>query len=355
MYSNILVTGGAGFVGSNLAISFKKDFPQAHVVVLDNLKRRGSELNLARLREHSIEFRHGDIRNPEDLESDTPVDLLVECSAEPSVLAGYQSSPAYLINTNLSGTINCLELVRKHQADIVFLSTSRVYPVKAINQLSFREEATRFALDENPLVPGVSKFGFSEDFPLTGARSLYGTTKLASELILAEYIEMYQIRGIINRCGVLTGPWQMGKVDQGVIVLWLARHIFGGNLSYIGYGGTGKQVRDILHVNDLYDLLKLQLDQISLHNGQVYNVGGGLDISVSLQELTTLCQDITGKKIPISSVSETREADLPYFVTDSRVIQNKTHWKPQLSVKTTLEEIASWIEENADQLKPILS
>ncbi len=355
MYDTILITGGAGFVGSNLALLWKKDFPESRVIALDNLKRRGAELNIPRLRNAGVEYMHGDIRNPEDLELDCPLGLVLECSAEPSVLAGYHSSPAYLINTNLMGTVHCLELVRKHQADIVFLSTSRVYPVETINQLTYREEAKRLVLETETTMPGVSEFGFSEAFPLAGARSLYGTTKLASELLLTEYIDMYNVRGIINRCGVLTGPWQMGKVDQGVIVLWMARHIFGGQLSYIGYGGQGKQVRDILHVADLYELLKRQLQSIDTHNGQIYNVGGGISLSLSLAELTDFCRDITGREIPIENVPETREADIPYYVSDCRHVCAAASWQPEHSLRDILQEISSWIEEHATQLKPLLS
>ena len=164
----ILITGGAGFVGSNLAIEFKKSNKDIDVTVIDNLKRRGSELNLPRLKQNNIEFFHGDIRNKEDFEAAGKADVLIECSAEPSVMAGYNSSPDYLLNTNLLGTINCLEYTRKCGADIIFLSTSRVYPVKTINNLNFIEKPTRFELSKNQDVPGVSLKGFSEDFPLKG-------------------------------------------------------------------------------------------------------------------------------------------------------------------------------------------
>jgi dTDP-D-glucose 4,6-dehydratase len=119
-YKTILITGGAGFVGSNLALLFKAKYPKTKLIVLDNLKRRGSELNILRLKDQGIVFVHGDIRNPEDCELNEKIDLLLECSAEPSVLAGFNESPRYVINTNLAGTVNCLELARKHKADIVF-------------------------------------------------------------------------------------------------------------------------------------------------------------------------------------------------------------------------------------------
>ncbi len=122
VYNDVLITGGAGFVGSNLAIKLKEDYPSLNITVLDNLKRRGSELSLRRLKDAGVEFVHGDIRNREDLIFEK-VDLLLECSAEPSVLAGINSSPDYLMNTNLVGTLNCLEVAREHGAASIFLST----------------------------------------------------------------------------------------------------------------------------------------------------------------------------------------------------------------------------------------
>ncbi len=352
----ILVTGGAGFVGSNLALNFKKNYgADVEVISLDNLKRRGSELSLSRLKNGGVHFVHGDIRQIEDIRAVGDVDLIVECSAEPSVLAGYNSSPDYLMQTNLQGTINCLDIARVYSADFIFLSTSRVYPIKTINELKYRETETRFELEDDQNVPGVSAQGFSEDMTLSGVRSLYGTTKLCSELIIQEYIEMYNIRGIINRCAVLTGPWQMGKIDQGVIVLWIARHLFGGELGYFGYGGTGKQVRDILHVEDLFHLLDAQINQIDIHSGQVYNVGGGRDVSLSLCELTGLCEKYSGKKITINAVAETRVADIPYYITDNTKVENATGWSPATSKEKIIEEITGWITENKALLKDILS
>lgn len=310
MASNYLITGGAGFVGSNLAIEFKKNNKDLHVVAFDNLRRRGSELNIQRLKENGVEFIHGDIRNKEDFAGLGENDVIFECSAEPSVLAGFNSSLEYLINTNLFGTINCLEYARKCGADFVFLSSSRVYPVKTINALNFTETSTRFELCDKQPIKGVSSKGYTEDFPLNGSRTLYGATKLASELIIQEYIEMYGLRGIINRCGLITGSWQMGKVDQGVVVYWVAKHHYEQPLNYNGYGGKGKQVRDILHVKDLYRLLKIQIDNMPAYNGEIYNVGGGLERSISLLELTHLCQKYTGNKIPIKSVIEERVGDM---------------------------------------------
>jgi CDP-paratose 2-epimerase len=352
---NILITGGAGFAGSNLAIRLKEKYPAYMITCLDNLKRRGSELNLPRLREKNIAFVHGDIRCREDLHFPDTIDFIIDASAEPSVLAGITSPVEQVINNNLAGTINCLELARQHKAAFVFLSTSRVYPIAALEAAAYIEKETRFEWIDKQSVPGISSKGIREDFPLGGSRSFYGATKLASELMIREYHSFTGMKTVINRCGVLTGPWQMGKVDQGVIVLWIARHVFKGKLGYFGYGGTGKQLRDILHIDDLFRLVDWQLHHMDAVNGETFNVGGGLEVSLSLQELTALCEKTTGNKISIEKVPENRVADIRIYVTDNSYVQQKTGWKPSILPGKIVEEITEWVGQHKEILEPILS
>ncbi len=352
----ILITGGAGFVGSSLAISLKKKYPGYQIICLDNLKRRGSELNILRLNEAEVKFFHGDIRNKEDFDSvPEKIDLLIEASAEPSVLAGIQGTPDYLLNTNLTGTINCLNFAVKNKSDFIFLSTSRVYPIEKIEQIKFEEQPNRFVVSPSQAVSGVSSNGISESFPLDGYRSLYGASKLSSELIINEYKHFYKLKTVINRCGVLTGPWQMGKIDQGVVVLWMARHFWKKSLGYIGYGGLGKQVRDMLHVDDLFRLIDIQAHEMGKYSGETFNVGGGNEVSLSLLELTLLCEKITGNHIHIDKVIESRQADIRIYITDNSKIINASGWTPQIGVEQILQEIFIWIRDNEQSLKPILS
>jgi CDP-paratose 2-epimerase len=354
MDGNILVTGGCGFVGSNIAISLKKDFPGSGVIAFDNLRRRGSELNIERLKEHGVRFVHGDVRNREDLADLTGISLIVDAAADPSVLAGIGSTPDYVINSNLLGTINCLNLAVKNNSRIIFLSTSRVYPIGLLNKIRYAEEDNRFNIASGQSLSGVSEKGISEEFGIAGARSLYGASKLASELFLQEYAEFYGLKAIINRCGVIAGPWQFGKVDQGVVVLWLMRHYFKRELNYIGFGGSGRQVRDILHVNDLYRLIRMQIKNFEKFSGEIFNVGGGIGVSASLKELTFICEKITGNTIRINSIPETRTADIPVYITDNSKVTAATGWMPEIPVEKIVEDIYLWIGSNENSLKKIL-
>jgi CDP-paratose 2-epimerase len=354
--NTILITGGCGFVGANLAINFKNDNPNSKIICLDNLKRRGSELNISRLKQNNIEFIHGDIRNKEDLDLLPHIDIIIDAAAEPSVLAGIDSTPDYLINTNLIGTVNCLNLAVKHKSVFVLLSTSRVYPIKTLNLIPLKDSKTRFEINQqkNNII-GVSQKGINEEFSLNGSRSLYGSSKLSAELLVEEYAAFYGLRTIINRCGVLTGPWQMGKIDQGVVVLWLAMHFWKKELGYFGFGGEGKQVRDMLHVQDLYKLLAIQLNDVDKFSGFSWNVGGGNDVSVSLFELTELCQEITANKIKINKINENRVADIPWYITDNSKISKLSGWKPTISKEKILIETFEWMKDNENILKNILS
>jgi CDP-paratose 2-epimerase len=307
----ILITGGAGFIGASTALGLAARHPDFEIVALDNLSRRGSELNLPRLRRAGIAFVHGDVRELEDLRAVSSVDVLVECSAERSVLAGIGESPDYAVRTNLVGAYHCLEIARRDNAQVIFLSTSRVYPVAGLLGLTLEEAPTRFELSDRQPLCGASAAGISEAFPLTGARTLYGTTKLAAELLIEEYRETYGVAAVINRCGVVAGPWQMGKVDQGVFTFWMLAHYFDRPLQYLGFNGSGKQVRDLLHVADLVDLIAHQIANREHWNSVVVNVGGGRECSLSLRETTAVCAEITGRAITVTNLGGSFEGLRP--------------------------------------------
>jgi CDP-paratose 2-epimerase len=331
------------------------EFPDFRVVAFDNLRRRGSELAISRLGQRGVEFVHGDVRQRGDLLAVGRVSVIVECSAEPSVHAGYGSAPGYVIDTNFSGAYQCLELLRE-QGDgrLVFLSSSRVYPIAGLCGLPLEISGSRFVIPAGMEGTGWSVHGIDHRFPMGGSRSVYGWSKYAAELLIEEYISMYQLSATVLRLGVIAGPWQMGKVDQGFVSLWLARHVFGGRLGYLGFGGKGLQVRDVLHVDDLCDLVILLLSSPQQTSLPVLNVGGGASNAVSLQELTGIAQRLTGQNILITEDTCTRPADIPYYVSDNREITRATGWVPSRSVEVLSEDVLKWLIDQRALLEPIL-
>ena len=161
---------GAGFVGSHFALALKQVFTGSRVIALDNLKRRGSELNVPRLRSGGVEFIHGDVRNPADLDITKP-DWIIECSAEPSALAGRNGDVDYLVHTNLLGTYHCLELARRHRSKMVFLSTSRVYPIHGSSSYPLTNK--KLASHSGHISTGSSKMGLLKTSRLEGQNSLW--------------------------------------------------------------------------------------------------------------------------------------------------------------------------------------
>jgi CDP-paratose 2-epimerase len=172
--------------------------------------------------------------------------------------------------------------------------------------------------------------------------------------MIEEYGDAFGLRYVINRCGLIAGPWQMGKVDQGVASHWLMAHRFGRPLSYIGYGGSGKQTRDMLHVDDLLDLVELQMSAFDRVGGETFNVGGGLDNTVSLLELTALCREITGKRVDIRPDPQQRQGDLRFFITDNARVTQRLGWRPQRGVRQLLTELDRWVCDHSAQLERTL-
>lgn len=352
----ILVTGGAGFVGSALARHFRRSSPAHAVVIFDNLRRRGSESNLEGLIADGISFVHGDVRNPSDLEGIAGnFDVLIEASAEPSVLAGVGGSPRYVLDTNLGGAINCLEFARARCAGFVFLSSSRIYSIEPLVSLPLATMPTRLDYPASASgIVGVSVEGIAEEFACDRYRSYYGASKLAAEMLCQEYARQAGLPVVINRCGVIAGPGQFGKTDQGVFTLWVARHHFGRALKYTGFGGKGLQVRDLLHPDDLCALVDLQLQSWDRVAGCTYNVGGGRRGSVSLQEFTALCQEVVGRSVPISEDPTTSGVDIPWYVSDHRKVSTRLGWSPKHTPRDIISSIAEWVRANEERLARVI-
>jgi CDP-paratose 2-epimerase len=184
---------------------------------------------------------------------------------------------------------------------------------------------------------------------------MYGATKLASELLIAEYGETYGVPAIVNRCGVIAGPGQMGTVDQGVFTHWMLSFYFKRDLAYLGYGGTGKQVRDLLHVDDLAELVDEQLQAPERWAGRTLNVGGGRAASLSLLETTGICRELTGNDVAVDAVEETRAGDMRVYLSDCSALYAHTAWRPRRTPDEVMVDIFRWIHDNERALRATLA
>ena len=341
----ILITGGCGFIGSNIAIYLKKTNNKNKIYCADNFYRKGSIENKKRLLKKDIAVIKCDIRNEKDLNKVPKFDLLIDCAADPSVATGYKNGLRYLIDTNLIGTLNCLNLVKRNSAKIIFLSSSRIYPFDIINASKYNIIDKSFSPKINILGLNKKK-GINENFQTTGLKTFYGFTKFSSEELIKEYCYAYNIPYVINRCGVVAGPWQWGKIDQGFIVYWILCYLFNKKLNYIGYGGKGYQVRDVLNINDLVKLISLQTHSFKKFDNELFNIGGGQSNKISLYNLTKKTDEMFGFEKKITRIKETRYGDIPYYVTDNTKIYKKCGWEPEINVLKTVEEIFDWIKTN---------
>jgi CDP-paratose 2-epimerase len=347
----ILITGIAGFVGSRLAEYFKINLPDCEIIGIDNLIRRGSETNLPLLKELGCKFFHGDIRVTDDINELPKVDWIVDCAANPSVLAGINGGTSQLIGHNLQGTLNILEKCRKDNAGFILLSTSRVYAIDALNQIPLQEDATRFSVKESTELPsGFTNEGVTESFSTVAPVSLYGATKLASEVMALEYASTFGFPIWVNRCGVIAGAGQFGKIDQGIFSFWIYQWLLERPLGFIGFGGKGKQVRDFFSPEDLGNLLLKQINKPSHNAPKIINAGGGLKSAMSLLELNDYCKQQFGFDKTIKTESETRPFDLPYYVTDNSQVNKYWDWSPKQSATQILDDIVSYARYNKEKL-----
>ena len=328
----ILITGGCGFVGSNLAIYFKNNAIGTKVNTLDNLSRKGALLNLDRLKKKKIKNFKKDISNYNELKNLPKYDLIVDCCAEAAVEESKREIDK-VFYTNLVGTFNILKKCTKDKAKLIFLSSSRVYSINNLRRLK------------------KNKFLVNEKFDTSGPKSLYGFSKYSSEHLIKEFSFLYKIKYIINRLGVISGPWQFGKQDQGFVSLWIWKHINRKKLSYIGFGGKGSQIRDVLHIADVCKLIAKQIKKMNSINNLTLNAGGGSKNAISLKGLTIICQKITSNKIKIFSEKNTSEYDIPYYVTNNSKVNKIYNWYPQKRVFNIIKDIYSWMISNKKILK----
>ena len=345
----ILITGGAGFVGANLAIKFAIRGDQ--VVCIDNLARRGSENNLSRLSRSGVKFIHADIRNNEDLECiKFNPDVVLECSAQTTAVDGY-NNPMYDFTNNTSGLINVLEFCRKRSSGIIFWSTNKVYNGNLCNLPPVIEKDTRFEW-ANPdfILNGWSMNGFNESLSIDGgSHTIYGVSKLSADLFCQEWSSAFDVPVAINRFSCLYGSHQFGMVSQGWIVWFALTKLLGKQLTF--YGFNGKQVRDYLHIDDLFDLVSLQINNLHNKKCSVYNVGGGCENTVSVIELSQKLDEMLGVESNINHGKPRRE-DQKIFISDISKVSKELGWSPKVSLDDGLNDVISWLKsDNLEWLK----
>ncbi|HTR39726.1 MAG TPA: NAD-dependent epimerase/dehydratase family protein [Bryobacteraceae bacterium] len=349
----ILITGICGFVGSSVAECLRERRQGVEIWGIDNFMRPGSETNRPRLEKLGARVIHGDVRSASDFEALPAVDWVIDAAANPSVLAGVQRgfSSRQLFEHNLASLVNVLEHCKAHGAGLVLLSSSRVYSIAALVGLPLRVCGNAFQLDNSAsLPPGVSADGLGVEFSTRAPVSLYGSTKLASEIVALEYGETFGFPVWVNRCGVLAGAGQFGTPDQGIVSYWIHAHRRGDPLRYIGFDGTGKQTRDAFHPRDLTALLDSQMNTARTGGRRVYTVGGGKNNAFSLAGLTAWCDTRFRPHQPEADLRP-RPFDVPWLVMDSRDARRDFGWQPEIEMSCIFEQIAVHAESHPGWLE----
>jgi len=350
----ILISGICGFAGSTLALRFRETVPDAQIFGFDNFIRPGSELNRQALKRRGIRVQHADVRSASDVDSLPAADWVIDAAANPSVLAGVddRSSSRQVLEHNLFGTVNLLEYCKAHRAGFILLSTSRVYAIQPLAELKVRVTDRAFRPDPRAKLPGgLSVRGVAENFSTAAPISLYGGTKLASELLVLEYGATFDLPVWINRCGVLAGAGQFGRPDQGIFSFWINSWLRRQPLKYLGFGGNGYQVRDCLHPNDLVPLLRKQMRAAkSAKQPRTVNLSGGAKQSMSLAQLSDWCAGRFGPHQVVKDGTP-RPFDIPWMVLDSSLAKEGWNWEPETSLETILDEIARHAEAHPDWLE----
>ena len=349
----VLITGAAGFVGSTVLKQLRVLNSRFQFYAIDNLSRKGSEINFSILSKEGFKIDRCDIRLPSDLEGLPSADWVIDCAANPSVLAGIdgQSSSRQLIEHNLIGTINLLEYCKRHKAGLILLSTSRVYSASSLASLPVELNGNAFSFNSTN-IEGISPNGISEQFSIEAPISLYGASKLTSESLILEYSHAFDFPVWINRCGVLAGAGQFGKAEQGIFSYWIHSFKEKKSLSYLGFEGQGYQVRDAFHPRDLAPLLSRQMLEPNWDAPKVVNLGGGIRNSISLKQLSDWCTDKFGANEVLSS-KENRPLDAPWIVMDSSVAENAWNWCVSVELEQILDEISSHAIKNPNWLSEV--
>jgi len=338
-YHNILITGGAGFIGTNAALHFQG--LSENITILDNFSRKGSKDNILLLKEDFGDKLHivlEDVRNYSSVlvkavsEADFVLHLAGQVAVTTSVL-----HPREDFESNALGTFNMLEAVRESGNNPVFIysSTNKVYG--NLESIPVRETETRYEFEDAP-------FGIDEtqgvDF-----HSPYGCSKGTGDQYVHDYSKIFGLNTVVFRQSCIYGPHQFGIEDQG----WLAWFFISALKERpITIYGNGKQVRDVLYIDDLVRAYELAALHIKKTKGQIYNIGGGVENSISVwQEFSALVKELSGKE-PQVEYKEQRSGDQKIFIADIRKALKDFEWKPLVGVKEGCQKLYQWICDNKE-------
>ncbi|MBX9577079.1 MAG: GDP-mannose 4,6-dehydratase [Chthoniobacterales bacterium] len=337
----LLITGGCGFLGSNLAAEALRRGED--LVLFDNLSSRGAINNLQWLRDQgTFSFIHGDIRNAHDVMrvvSNTQPDAIFHLVGQVAMTTSI-ANPRYDFEVNAMGTINLLEAARFHspQAQIIYSSTNKVYG--DLEEYHYRETATRYECLDFPK-------GFDEKIPLEFC-SPYGCSKGAADQYMLDYARIFELPTVVLRHSSMYGGRQFPSFDQGWVSWFCYQALEQKKQSLVTpftIAGNGKQVRDLLHGDDIVRLYYAIIDKNELTAGEAFNIGGGHDASLSLLELFALLESITGKKLAYEKLTP-RASDQKVFIADCSKVKRLFGWVPQIDSRTGIEQMCDWIQKN---------
>ena len=342
-FRSVVIVGGAGFIGSNLAHKLLET-TDAKVHIFDNLSRSGVGNNLRALQKAAgnstrLQITIGDVRDAAMVERVVrPATEIYHLAAQVAVTTSV-SDPRHDFEVNLLGTFNVLEAARKHgrRPFLLFTSTNKVYG-EMPGRRTVRQ-ATRCAYE--------SIRGISEAEPLD-FHSPYGCSKGAADQYVRDYARMYGIPAVVFRMSCIAGARQFGNEDQG----WVAHFLYSAlQETPLTIYGDGRQVRDVLCVDDLVRAFAAVRENLPVTAGQIYNVGGGPANTISLIELMALIEDITGARVEYDT-ADRRPGDQLVYVTDCSKLRRDTGWEPRLGVRQTVERIYEWWKRNRDLFEP---
>lgn len=340
---NVLITGGAGFIGCNAAARHIRR--GARVTVLDNLSRKGSEVNLRWLRGlGSLRFVKADVRASGALRRvfrSGRFDLILHLAAQVAVTDSVRE-PREDFEINALGTFNLLEAVRQSRQDpvLIYSSTNKVYG--SLEDMSLQETRTRYSFLGGRAAVSEKR---GLDF-----HSPYGCSKGAADQYVRDYRRIYGLRTVVFRQSCIYGERQFGVEDQGWVAWFIIAHQLGRNLTVYG---DGKQVRDILHVDDLLDAFDCAVRRVGRAQGRVYNLGGGPDNTLSLIEFLTLLEKLSGRR-PVFRFAPARPGDQKIYVSDVSLAAKELGWRPKVGMGEGVRRLYKWVSENISQIQKVL-